>query len=156
MRVYDLFHLEKQIMKRSGPGLLKLFVNKRQFPKDVAVAQAMATGKFKIGCPTIMDEDAFVGKQQPEGSDGFSSPLGMDAIPGDQFCRDDMEPVKLAHHARSGFISMGDLCLQNVTNGSGLKGGEGAIGFVHGGLDGGIAYALPEEIFAHLADAFDR
>jgi len=135
---------------------MKLFVNKRQLPKDVAVAQAMATGELKIGRPAIMYKGAFVGKQQPEGSDGLLAPLGMDAIPSDQFRTDDMEPVKLAHHARSGFIGMGHIRLQNVVNGSGLEWSDGNIYVIHGGLDGGVAYALSEEVQAYLADALDR
>jgi hypothetical protein len=100
MKGYCLFHVYEQLAKRFGPWLVQFLVNKSQFAKDMAVAQAMIAGKFEIRCPAVMNEDAPVKEQDAEGSNGFLSPLGMNAVPRDQFCTEDVKPVELIANAR--------------------------------------------------------
>ena len=57
---YGLFHIEKQLVKRSGPGLMKDLINEGQFPKDMAVAQAVFTAEFEIGRPAIVNKSALI------------------------------------------------------------------------------------------------
>ncbi len=43
-----------------------------------------------------------------------------------------------------------------MVDGGDFEWSEGKIGFGDGGLDGSVAYALPEKVLAHLADALNR
>ncbi len=55
-------------------------------------------GKVEIRRQTIMNEGALVGRQDAEGRESLSPSPGMDAIPGDQFCTDNVKPVELRIH----------------------------------------------------------
>lgn len=56
----SLLHVEKELVKRSGPGLMKDLINEGQFPKDMAVAQAVFTAEFEIGRPAIVNKSALI------------------------------------------------------------------------------------------------
>lgn len=80
----------------------------------------------------------------------------MEAIPGDQSRAEDMEPMEFMVHPNTGFIDVDDRGLLDVPGDGVFERGDGQLSGLNSGLDGGVAYAVPEEIGAHLADAFDR
>lgn len=149
----SLLHVEKELVKCSGPGLMKDLINESQFPKDMAVTQAVLTTEFEIGRPAIVNKSALINGQDAEGGNGFPPSFGMEAIPGDQSCAEDMEPMEFMVHPNTGFIDVDDRGLLDVPGYGVFERGEGQFGGLNSGLDGGVAYAVPEEIGAHLADA---
>ncbi len=153
---YGLLHVEKQLVKRTGPGLMKHLINEGQFPKDMAVAQAVFAAEFEIRSPAIVNKNALIGEQDAEGSNSFPPSFGMEAIPGDQVRADDMEPMEFMVYPNTGFIGVGDRGLPDVPGDGVFEGGEGLFSGLNSGLDGGVAHAVPEEIRAHLADALHR
>ena len=153
---YGLLHIEKQLVQRSRPGLLELFINESQLSKEMAVTQAMSAGKLKIGCPAIVNKGSLVSEQNAEGCNSFAPSLGMNTVPGDQFRADDVEPVEFLVYPHAGFIGVRDRRLPDVLDDGFVEGNERQSSGVNSGLDGRIAHSLPKEVCAHLANALHR
>ena len=78
-----------------------------KFPEQVRAAELMlALGVGEIGFPAVMDDEAPVSGDDPEGVDRLTAAVPVQALDGDGPAGTDMDPVVFPVHAQRGFVDM--------------------------------------------------
>ncbi len=148
-------HFNQEFVEGTCPVLLEFFVKESKLPQDVGITKAVIAREIEVGLKAVMNKSSVIGGQDTEEVNCLLSPLVMDAIPGEGFGTDTVEPVKCSHNSHAGFISVGNRHLFDLLYHCGLEWGKRLIGRMKRRINGGSAHVMSKEVVTHLADAVE-
>ena len=147
-------HLQEQVVKVFGPGLMVLFEDENQLPHQMAFAEGMeAVFKAQIAGEKVMHQPAGELGDDADGVDGLFAAARLDAEEGQQGRANHMQPVFDLVDRKAGFIHVEHRLLGQDLFQALFKGLQGLVLLLAGALHGAFADGIAEHFLAHLADA---
>jgi hypothetical protein len=105
------------------PALAVQFVDHRQLPQVMRIVQAVEAAIFPVGCPANMDIGSLQSGQNAKSDESLLARAGMNAYPGQGFCRCRVLPVGFARDPHADLIKMSHACfpgsVHNTRDGGG-------------------------------------